>query len=547
VNPANLLFLAPMAPLLAAVLALGAPLTFVRGALIAAAIPGVLAGLLAGGQTMAAPGLLFGMQLGLDAALGPAMAAVAAVWGLAALHGSERGTDTPVARRYALCFALAMAGQMGAFVAHDLATFYAAFACLSFAGYGLVAQAGSAAALRAARIYLGFVVVGELALFAAFVLIAQAQGGALPLPGDTGIAPPALAWWLLAAGFGVKAGIVPLHAWLPLAHPVAPVPASAALSGATLKAGLVGLMGLAPVTLAAPQGFGLSLMGLGLLGAYGGALFAVLQKEVKTTLAWSSVSQMGLATALFGAAHAGLADPAQTVTALGLFIVAHALAKAALFLGVAPGIARRASLALLLLPALSLTGAPLTFGYSSKAAAGAAITDSALKLALDIAAYGTALAMARALVLLARRDPGGRAAERGAALTTLVLMLGILPLLGAKVIPSEALALAKAAAPALVAALLGWLVLRSRATLPPWLATDPMAPYRPFAALLGALANGVEWAMAGIIGLQAEAASFTARLGDHWNRDPKLRPERRIWRDAALAMAVVGAALLATA
>jgi hypothetical protein len=132
-------------------------------------------------------------------------------------------------------------------------------------------------------------------------------------------------------------------------------------------------------------------------------------------------------------------------------------------------------------------------------------------------------------------------------LTSLVLMLGILPLLGTKVIPSEALALAKAAAPALTAALLGWLVLRSEATLPPWALTDPMTPYRPFAALLGALAKGVEWAMAGIIGLQADTASFTARLGARWNRDPKPRPERRIWQDAALAMAVVGAALLATA
>jgi formate hydrogenlyase subunit 3/multisubunit Na+/H+ antiporter MnhD subunit len=544
-NAADLLFIAPLAPLIAAMLAFAAPLTVVRGALIAAALPGILAGLLAGGETLRAPGLLFGMRLGLDPALGAAMAAVAAVWGLAALHGSERGTDTPAARRYALCFALAMTGQMGAFVAHDLATFYAAFACLSFAGYGLVAQAGSAAALRAARIYVGFVVLGELALFAAFVMIAQAQGGTLMLPGESGVAPPALAWWLLAAGFGVKAGIVPLHAWLPLAHPVAPVPASAALSGATLKAGLVGLMALAPMTLGAPEGFGLLLMALGLSGAYGGAALAALQREVKTALAWSSVSQMGLAAALFGAAHAGLADPAQATTALGLFIVAHALAKAALFLGVAPGLARRASLALLLLPALSLTGAPLTAGYAAKAAAGGAITDDLLKLGIDVAAYGTALAMARALLLMARREPGNAAPERAAALAALVLALGALPLAGASAMPADPLALLKAAAPALLAAALTWAALHWGAVAPPRAHVDPMAPFRPAAVLFKALTYRAGRAMDMIVAMQIQTAALAARLVERLDRAQRRHSERRVWQDAALAMGVIGAALLA--
>jgi formate hydrogenlyase subunit 3/multisubunit Na+/H+ antiporter MnhD subunit len=485
-----LLFAAPLVPLAAAALAFAVPAGLVRVALALAALPGVAAGLIVAGAAapvrIAAPGFLFGAEVGIEPALGWPMAAVATVWGLAALHGLASGEAGPAARRYALCFGIAMAGQMATFVARDLASFYVGFAALSFAGYGLVAHRGGAAATRAARIYVAFVVFGELALFAALALIAAAQGGGLATPLDAGIAPSALAYWLLAAGFGVKAGLAPLHAWLPLAHPVAPVPASAALSGATLKAGLVGLLLFAPVA-DAPAGFGEALLTLGLIGGFGGAALAALQRDAKTALAWSSVSQMGLALALWGAAASGRAAPEAAAAALALFIVHHALAKAALFLVVEPGMPRRLALAVAALPALSLTGAPLTLGYAAKAATGAALGEGPLAMVFAAAAFGTALAMARALWLMAAKPAEPDNLRALAVVSAAVALLVAAPAaLGAGVIPKDPAGAGIAAAPALVALALAAALSRLGVQPPGFATADPVA----FAAPLRTVVSG---------------------------------------------------------
>jgi hydrogenase-4 component B len=540
-----LLALAPVAPLLAALAAAAAPLRAARWALVAAAAPALAAGLFAAGSSLALPGLLLGAQLRLDAAFGAALGAVALVWLLAALHGvGGDEADAPRARRYLFCFALAMAGQMGAFLAADLATFFAAFATLSFAGYGLVAHKESAGALRAARIYVVFVVLGEMALLTAFLLIAAQTGGLAP-PALSGVAPPAAAWWLLAVGFGVKAGLVPLHPWLPLAHPVAPVPASAALSGATLKAGLWGLLMFAPPTLPAPAGYGAALLGLGLLGGFGGALLAALQRDAKTALAWSSVSQMGLALGLFGAAAAGLAAPEAAATAIGLVILHHALAKAALFLGVESGLPRRVTLALLGVAALSLTGAPFTLGYAAKAAFEAAIGDPTLTTLFSAAAFATALAMARALRLIAARPPSTADPAKAAALLIAVGALAAAPVALDAEFGGFGL---KAAAPALLLVALLGVAAVSRApadgAAPGWAVADPMRPLAWAASLGGAILRIVASAPERVEALAGAAlARFGAALG------PLLAPreepdERGYWVSAALGIGIVGAGIL---
>jgi L-aminopeptidase/D-esterase-like protein len=104
---------------------------------------------------------------------------------------------------------------------------------------------------------------------------------------------------LLLLGFGLKAGLVPLHVWLPLAHPAAPMPASAVLSGAIIKAGIIGLVRFLPFEAGAP-GWGIALGALGLFGAFYAVAFGVLQRNPKTILAYSSVSQMGVVMAALG-------------------------------------------------------------------------------------------------------------------------------------------------------------------------------------------------------------------------------------------------------
>eukprot|EP01035_Chromulina_nebulosa_P057631 gene57631-78962_t len=125
-----------------------------------------------------------------------------------------------------------MAGNLGLVLAQDAASFYVFFALMSFASYGLVVHSRTPEALHAGRVYLALVVLGELALFAAIALAWQAAGS-LNFA-DIGPALAVSPWrdaviGLTLVGFGIKVGALPLHVWLPLAHPVAPTPASAVL------------------------------------------------------------------------------------------------------------------------------------------------------------------------------------------------------------------------------------------------------------------------------------------------------------------------------
>lgn len=538
-----LLILAPLAPLLAGFAAFVAPARPAAIGLTLSAIPGVLAGLMAGGAATELPGLLFGASLGLRPEIAPGMAAVALLWGAAAVHalgpGGPCAEAGPSGARFRVCFGLASAGQMGVFLAQDLATFYAAFATLSFAGYGLVCHNSTAEAQRAGRVYIAFVVLGELALFAAIAMINVGQES-MALPAVTGVAPPDLAWWLLAFGFGVKAGLVPLHVWLPLAHPVAPVPASAALSGGTLKAGIVGLLLFLPAG-AAPPGFGETLVALGFVGAFGAAAWGVLQRDAKVVLAYSSVSQMGLALAVLGAMAAGLASP-EAAVALGLFIVHHALAKGALFLSVEPGWPRSAALAMAGVAALSLAGAPLTLGYAMKQSLVYAAPSLASPLSLS--AWGTAALMARALVLMHAKAGGGGAA-RGASLVVVAAALIAAPLaldaeLGASV-GSLASAIPAAAAAAAAVALIA--LGRRAPSLP---AGDLVVVFEGLAATAlraaRALGDGAAQARAAAVSAAFAAGGVIAALAVKL-ADPGADDEQTKWRIAGVTMALVFIAL----
>jgi hydrogenase-4 component B len=539
-----LLILAPLAPLMAAALAFVAPARPVAAALALSAVPGLLAGLAAGGALAELPGFLFGAALGLSPTLAPGMAAVALLWGAAALHaagpGGPAAEQGAAGARFRLCMGLAMAGQMGVFLARDLATFYTAFAALSFAGYGLVAHKPTAEARRAGGVYIAFVVVGELALFAALVMIAAGPGG-MALPAIRGVAPPDMAWWLLAVGFGVKAGLVPLHVWLPLAHPVAPVPASAALSGGTLKAGLVGLLLFMPAG-QAPQGFADALIALGFVGASGAAAWGVFHRDPKVVLAYSSVSQMGLALAVLGALAGGQAAPEAAAAAIGLFVVHHALAKGALFLSVEPGVSRPVALALAGFAALSMTGFPLTLGYAGKQALEAAAPGLALPLTLS--AWGTAALMARAMVLTAAK-PGGGGALRGAALWAVVAALAVAPaLMGVGV--GAALSSAGSALPALAASALaaGLLALGARAPVLPAgdlvLALERLARAALRAALAMGRAAGLVRAVAAAAALAVGGALAAAavRLADPGGREGDAQEDAAQWRLVGVALAL---------
>lgn len=313
-----------------------------------------------------------------------------------------RGSTTRV--RFMGAFLVAFAGNLIAVLAQDAMSFLVGFALMSFTSYGLVVHSGTASALRAGRIYLVMVVLGEAALFAGLMLLISSTGPfVFPLTAGT---PPGITVFLLLFGFGIKAGLVPLHVWLPLAHPAAPVPASAALSGAMIKVGLLGWIRFLPAA-GAGVATGELLLTLGLAGIFLAALAGMTQSSPKAALAYSSVSQMGFITV---ALSLGFLDPhlAGLATTVALAYAAHhGLAKAALFLSVglfenlpAGSALRRLALGLVALPALSLVGAPWTSGWMAKTGLKTLVgktpeSTEALPWLLSAGAIGTTLVLLR--------------------------------------------------------------------------------------------------------------------------------------------------------
>ena len=416
--PQILLALVPGLPLAMAALLAFAPLRgAVRAVLPLAALPALALVLLPDPARLAEPWLMLGGQFGTDPVGRVFLGFSALIWAAAgwATVGWMRGNAH--ATGFAACFLLAMAGNLGMFTARDVASLYALFALMSFASYGLVVHGRTSGAFAAGRVYIAFVVAGEMVLFAGLAL-AAADAGSLLLA-DLRAAPVSdVAAGLLLAGFAVKLGIMPLHVWLPPAHGAAPVPASAVLSGAMIKAGLFGMIAVLPFGLVALPVHGTVLMAAGLVTVFAALLGGLPSDSPKAVLGWSSVSQMGLMALGLGAALTVPGAWALVLPALMLQAAHHGLAKGALFLGTgAFGAAavlrgRWAALPLLALPMVALVGlAPLS-GYAAKEGLKAALTAGPagwvmwLALALTLSGLATTLLMGRYMVTLWRSPPG---------------------------------------------------------------------------------------------------------------------------------------------
>jgi formate hydrogenlyase subunit 3/multisubunit Na+/H+ antiporter MnhD subunit len=365
-----------------------------------------------------APGLFTNMALGLDTVGRPFLLLTALLWSIIPAHALAYMRHD--ARRASFTgFLLATCiGNIGLTIAQDVLSFYLFFALMTFAAYGLIVHTRTATALRAGRVYIIMAVAGEglllAGLFAIAALATDATFARVP-EAYAALDRPAVVAGALLLGFGVKAGILPLHLWLPLAHPVAPTPASALLSGAMIKAGVLGWLRFLPVGDMAFPVHGAALLGAGIAATLYAALVGMTQTDAKTVLAYSSISQMGfLTTGVGGALLIPGAAPLLTL-AIAVYALHHALAKAALFLAVGFGPVRFSPsswrLAAFVLPALVLAGAPLTSGAVAKVALKGALGDlpepwsARVDLLLALAAIGTTLLMARYLTTLAATPP----------------------------------------------------------------------------------------------------------------------------------------------
>lgn len=373
----RLLSLLPIAPLPALVTAIFAP----------------------GGSLVLAPAPLR-LTLALDGPGAMLLGGAGLLWCAAGFYASIYMCRSAHRSAFAVWWLLTLTGSLGVFIVADMTSFYLAFALVSLSAYGLVAYEGTIAARRAGTIYMVLALLGEAFLLLAFVMLAAGTAGGNPMIRDAVALLPSSPWSgpiivLLILGFGLKMGLVPLHVWMPLAHPVAPMPASAVLSGIIVKAGVIGLIRFLPLDAALP-GWGMVLMALGLFTAFYAVLIGLTQQHPKVVLAYSTVSQMGLVGGVLGAGL--MAGYPGTGTLAAFYALHHMLAKGALFLGV--GIVSRSGrrhARLVMVPmallALSLAGLPFTSGMLAKLAVKDVFGDGIAVLLATLSATGSTLLM----------------------------------------------------------------------------------------------------------------------------------------------------------
>ena len=364
------------------------------------------------------PMLWEGVRWGADDLLSRAwLGFTALLWGCAGVFASSSQRDDPKRMRFWTFWLLALSGNLLLIIATDALSFYLGFSAMSLSAYGLIVHQGGPGPRRAGRLYLQLAICGEMALLAALMLRSHAADGDFSFVAWQTLPMDGLTLLLLLIGLGLKAGFWPLHVWLPLAHPAAPAPASAVLSGAMLKAGFLGLWRCLPEQDSLLSGWADVLLAVGIFGAIYPALLGLCAGKAKAVLAYSSVSQMGYLLMLLALAwHHPQQRQALTVV-LVLYGVHHGLAKGALFLAaglIHAGRLPRSGWLLLAVPALAIIGLPLTSGGAVKTALKDAWHAGAFEAWLPwltVSSLTTALLLTRALWLLHRDAadaPSGR-------------------------------------------------------------------------------------------------------------------------------------------
>lgn len=233
--------------------------------------------------------------------------------------------------------------------------------------------------------------ISGTALLLLFVFLSQTGAGWLipsePLGQTAGLPPAGLLLGLTFVGFGTKAAIAPLHVWLPDAHAAAPSHVSALMSGVLITLGFYGLLRFVPILGPLSPAWGMAVMGLGAIGACGGIVMALSQRDVKRVLAYSTIENAGLMMLAIGAALLATALGRPAVAALAwtaalLHVWNHAVAKSLLFFTAGAiaqvvhgrdlerwgGLLRRLPLlgTTLLIGAAAAVGLPGTHGFASE-------------------------------------------------------------------------------------------------------------------------------------------------------------------------------------
>lgn len=317
------------------------------------------------------------------------------MWFMSTLFTKEYLDHYRNRNRYYLFLLLTLGATEGVFLSADFYTTFIFFEIMSLTSYMWVAHDEKKESLRAAATYLAVAMIGGLVMLMGIFLLYDATGtlffddlvnayltyglfGSL----STTSAQIWMAGLCMLFGFGAKAGAFPLHIWLPKAHPVAPAPASALLSGILTKAGMYGVLILTSYVFLGVNAWGSLILILGVCTMIIGAVLALFSIDLKRTLACSSVSQIGFI--LVGVGMSGLLGEENLLAVRGsmLHMVNHSLIKLALFMAAGVvfmnvhkldlneirGFGHNKPLLnfIFLMGALGIGGVPLWNGYISK-------------------------------------------------------------------------------------------------------------------------------------------------------------------------------------
>ena len=408
----------------------------------------------------------FHPEVGVDPLSGAFLVVVAVVGIPAAAYAIDYLRDSPHARDLAVLAGAFQLALIGVLVARDASLFLAFWELMTLVPAAAILIAhGDNGGQRIVFEYLSITHIGGAGVWVAILLLAQQ--GALGDPAGLASAGTGIQALIAAAGligFGTKAGLVPLHSWLPRAHPVAPSHISAVMSGVMVKVAIYGIVRLVFEWLDGPPLWvGLVLLAAGGLSALVGILYALFQRDLKRLLAFSTIENVGIITLALGAAAIFVSRGEDQWAALALAAALlhslnHALFKALLFLGAGSidrsagglnldrlgGVLRRMPWTgpAVLVGAVAIAGLPMLNGFASEwvalqALLGLGRQDAigiALAGGLAVAALGAtvglgALCFAKVigLVLLGRpRTPRGEeAGEVGVSMRAAVVALGV--------------------------------------------------------------------------------------------------------------------------
>ncbi|MBK5298389.1 MAG: hydrogenase 4 subunit B [Vicinamibacteria bacterium] len=310
-----------------------------------------------------------------------------------ALYSAAYFSHSVVASRIAVvgtAFNVLVGSLEAVFTASGVVAFLCAWEVMTLATAALVAtEHQERASRRAAYLYLVMSHIGTGCLVAGFLVLAG-QAGSLSfsalLSGHVVSGPLRDGLFaLFFVGFGVKAGVIPLHVWLPEAHPAAPSSVSALMSAVLITAGIYGLYRVCGFGLGVPdQNWALALMAVGMLSAILGVLYALTQTDLKRLLAYSTIENSGIIVLGLGAAMMALAHDQRALATVAVaasltHVLNHAIFKGLLFLGAGSvvmatgtrqieqfgGLLRRMPWTGLffLIGALSISGLPLLNGF----------------------------------------------------------------------------------------------------------------------------------------------------------------------------------------